>query len=207
MPGKRNIDDYDQVLVVEGYSDLHFYAEVLEKLAAHEKVFIQQLGGNALRNAKLETFVSPGLLVSKSAIAFIFDADTSPKTTRNSLENLLSRITAQHVVDGQWSGGKPNIGLFIVPGGDQEGEIETLVWNSWASDAANTAAKRCVEGYISCMQSTGATAHSPAKGLIGSLLAVKYDEDPRLGPGTRGNVFDLGRPELRKLRDFLAGFQ
>jgi len=207
MPGKRNIDDYDRILVVEGYSDLLFYAEALEELAAHEKVFIQELGGNARRNAKLETFVSPGLLVSKSAIAFIFDADASPKTTRNSLENLLSRITAQHVVDGCWSGGKPNIGLLIVPGEDQAGEIETLVWNSWASDAANAAEKLCIEGYISCMQTAGAAAHSPAKGLIGTLLAVKYDEDPRLGPGARGNVFKLGRPELQKLRDFLSGFQ
>jgi hypothetical protein len=97
--------------------------------------------------------------------------------------------------------------LLIVPGGDQTGEIETLVWSSWASDVANAAQKRCVEGYISCMQNAGAAAHSPAKGLIGTLLAVKNDEDPRLGPGARGNVFDLERPELQKLRNFLSGFE
>jgi hypothetical protein len=44
------------------------------------------------------------------------------------------------------------------------------------------------------------------KGLIGALLAVKSDEDPRLGPGARENVFDLARPELTKLREFLSGF-
>jgi len=32
MAGKRNIDDYDRILVVEGYGDLLFYAEVLEDL-------------------------------------------------------------------------------------------------------------------------------------------------------------------------------
>lgn len=209
MANERNIEDYDRILVVEGYSDLLFYAEVLEELGKHERVFIKQLGGKAGMNAKLEldTLLSPGLLEAKSAIAFIFDADTAPETTRNSLQNLLSGITRQPVVDGQWSGGRPNIGLLIVPGGDQAGEIETLVWNSWASDAANTAERRCVEGYISCMQTAGTTAHSPTKGLISTLLAVKYDEDPRLGPGARGNVFNLGRPELQKLRDFLSGFQ
>ena len=207
MASERNIEDYDRILVVEGYSDLLFYAELLEELGKHERVFIKELGGKAGTKAKLETLLSPGLLNSKSAIAFIFDADTSPEATRNSLQNLLSEITRQPVVDAQWSGGRPNIGLFIVPGGDQAGEIETLVWNSWASDAANAADKRCVEGYISCMQTAGAAAHSPAKGLIGTLLAVKYDEDPRLGPGARGNVFNLGRPELQKLRDFLSGFQ
>jgi len=206
MAGKRNIDDYDRVLVVEGYGDLLFYIEVLEELGMHEKVFIQELGGNARRNSKLETLVSPGLLGSKSAIAFIFDADNAPASTRISLQDLLSRITGQQVVDGQWSGGQPNIGLFIVPGGNQTGEIETLVWNSWASDGANAAQKQCVEAYIGCMQTAGATAHSPAKALIGALLAVKYDEDPRLGPGARHNAFNLGRPELQNLRVFLSGF-
>jgi hypothetical protein len=96
--------------------------------------------------------------------------------------------------------------LFIVPGGNQTGEIETLVWNSWANDEANAAEKRCIESYIACMEAAGPTAHSPAKGLIGALLAVKSDEDPRLGPGARDNVFDLMRPELEALRAFLSGF-
>jgi hypothetical protein len=207
MASERKIEDYDRILVVEGYRDLLFYAEVLEELNAHQKVFIKQLGGKSGMKEKLETFLSPGLLKSKSTIAFIFDADTDPEATRNSLQNLLSRITGHQVVDGQWSGGKPKIGLFIVPGGNQAGEIETLVWNSWASDAANSAEKQCVEGYVACMQIAGATAQSPAKGLIGALLAVKYDEDPRLGPGARDNVFDLARPELQTLREFLSGFE
>src|SRR5208282_3978768 len=113
MANERNIEDYDRILVVEGYSDLLFYAEVLEELGTHERVYIQELGGGAGMKAKLETLVSPGLLDAKSAIAFIFDADTAPEKTRNSLQSLLSRITGQQIVDGQWSGGKPTIGLFI----------------------------------------------------------------------------------------------
>ncbi len=206
MADKRKIDDYAQILVVEGYGDLLFYVEVLEELGTQERVFIQELGGNRGMKTKLETLVSPGLLASKSAIGFIFDADAEPTNTRNSLQNLLTELIGKTVIDGQWTGGKPNIGLLIVPGGDQPGEIETLVWNSWASDATNGAVRRCVEAYLDCMQKAGATARSPAKGLIGTLLAVKYDEDPRLGPGARGNVFDLGRPELQKLREFLSGF-
>ena len=205
MAGKPKIDDYDRILVVEGYGDLLFYAEVLEELGA-ERVFIQEIGGNARRSSKLKAFVNQGLLGSKSAIAFIFDADNAPEATLTSLQILLSRITGQQVIDGRWSGGKPDIGLFIVPGGDQIGEIETLVWNSWANDEANAAQKQCIEGYIDCMQTAGAKASSPAKGLIGALLAVKSDEDPRLGPGARQKVFNLARPELQKLREFLSVF-
>jgi hypothetical protein len=172
----------------------------------HEKVFIHELGGSGRRNAKLETLISPGLLNSNSAIAFIFDADNAAAATRDSLQVLASRITGQQVVDGQWTGGNPNIGLFIVPGGDQAGELETLVWNSWAGDLANAAEKQCVESCISCMQAAGTTCQSPAKGLIGTLLAVKHDEDPRLGPDARRRVFDLARPELQALREFLSHF-
>jgi hypothetical protein len=207
MADKRKIENYDRILVVEGYGDLLFYAELLEELGAHEKVFIKELGGKSGMKTHLATFINPDFLDSKTAIAFIFDADTAPHATRNSLQRLLSKITHKPVIDGQWSGGKPNIGLFIVPGGDQAGEIETLVLKSWASDPANAEERRCVEGYISCLQTTGATAHSPAKGQIGALLAVKYDEDPRLGPGARRKVFNFERPELQDLRGFLSGFK
>ena len=102
--------------------------------------------------------------------------------------------------------GTPKIGLFIVPGGNQPGEIETLVWNSWASDAANTQQRQCIMDYVACMQSAGKAAHSADKGRIGALLAIRSDEDPRLGPGARDNIFDLTRPELSLLRAFLGGF-
>jgi hypothetical protein len=56
------------------------------------------------------------------------------------------------------------------------------------------------------MHASDVKAQSPDKGLIGALLALKNDEDPRLGPGARANVFDLNSPHLQPLRQFLAGF-
>ena len=66
--------------------------------------------------------------------------------------------------------------------------------------------KKCIEDYIACMQANNATAKSPDKALLGALLAVKNDEDPRLGPGARAKVFDLNSPYFNQLREFLAGF-
>jgi len=199
------MEDFDRMLVVEGYSDLLFYAEVLEKVGRHGQVFIKEIGGNSDLKNKLETLVTPSLL-TKVALGFIMDADTEPAQTRQSLEELLSRLTQQSVMDGKWTNAIPKIGLLVVPGGGARGEIETLVWNSWAKDPANGSQKQCVEDYVKCMSSAGIRAHSPDKGLIGALLALRSDEDPRLGPGTRTNVFDLGRLELESLRAFLSGF-
>ncbi len=44
---ERKIEDFDRVLVVEGYSDLLFYAEVLELVGKHSQVFIKELGGKS----------------------------------------------------------------------------------------------------------------------------------------------------------------
>jgi hypothetical protein len=206
MPAKPKIEDFERVLVVEGHGDLYFYAEMLKKLNKYEGVFIQPIGGKSKLPVALETFINPGLLGAKTHIGFIVDADDAPEATRDSLQAKLAELTGQRVFDGQWTGGSPKIGLFVVPGGDLKGEIETLVWNSWANDPKNIPSKNCVEGYVACMSAAGHHAHSPDKGLIGALLAIRSDEDPRLGPGARRNVFDLARPELQPLRHFLDGF-
>ena len=203
---ERKSENYPCELVVEGYSDLLFYAEVLELVGKHEQVFIKELGGNSGLHKKLEALMTPALIAKKTAIAFVFDADESHAATKQSLENLLSKLTGQAVTDGTWTQGTPKIGLMIVPGAEAKGEIETLVWQSWSSNPANAGQKKCIEDFVSCMRASNVSAQSPDKGLIGALLALKNDEDPRLGPGARSHVFDLSSPHLQSLRQFLAGF-
>ena len=163
---ERKSENYAGELVVEGYSDLLFYAEVLETVGKHEQVFIKELGGKSGLNRKLEALVTPALLARKSAIAFVFDADESHEATRKCLEKLLSNLTGQAVSDGKWTQGIPKIGLMVVPGTGAKGEIETLVWQSWSSNPANAGQKKCVEDFIGCMHASHAKAQSPDKGLI-----------------------------------------
>ena len=200
------IEEFDRVLIVEGYSDLLFFAEVLEELDKHRQVFIKQLDGTFGLEKKLEDLITPTLLAEKTKIGFIFDADTDAPRTRNKLEQLLSRLTGQTIRDGAWSDGKPSIGLFVVPGCDTNGEIETLVWRSWINDAANAEQRKCIEGFVACMKAQGIESRSPAKAPVGALLAIRHDDDPRLGPGARDNVFDLTRAEFEPLRNFLSAF-
>jgi hypothetical protein len=201
---KPKLAECDRVLVVEGYDDLLFYAEVLESLHNYERVFIQEMGGKgnltgAARQddlvAKLETFLSPALLAEKRAIGVIADADADGAGTARSLGGRLSKITEQDVAAGVWTAGSPRMGLFVVPGADRAGEIETLVWQAWSSDPDNAASRDCIDAFIGCMDAAGHRAHSPDKGRLGALLALLNDEDPRLGPGARARVFDFTRPD------------
>ena len=194
------------VLVVEGYSDLLFYAEALEFVGLHSKVFIKDIKSDELLKDKIETFLDEGLLAEKTAVAVILDADANAAGHIQSLTSLLQKVTNRTTQHGVWSNGQPNLGFFVVPDGSQPGEVETLAWNAWANDPNNAGPKQCIDDYLSCMAEKGHTAHSPDKGKISALLAVKYDEDPRLGPGARHNVFDFNRPEYEPLLTFLRGF-
>lgn len=204
MGGTPKLDKCDRVLVVEGYGDLLFYAEMLEAVGRLEGVFIKDMGGKGELVTKLETFLRPDLLASKGAVAVLVDGDDNPAGTVASLERRLSEMTGQTVTAGAWTDGKPRVGLFVAPGDGQAGEIETLVWETWAADPANAVARQCIETYESCMAAAGQRAKSRYKGLIGALLAIRSDEDPRLGPGARDRVFDLAAPGFGPLREFLS---
>ncbi len=212
MPGPR-LDACDRILVVEGYGDLVFFAEVLRSIGS-TGVFIKEMAGkDNLRRparpgdrstaAKLETFLSPRLLAEKRSIGVIADADDDAPGTARWLTAELSRITGQSVRVGGFTAGPPRVGCFVVPAADTPGELESLVWRSWAGAANNAGAKACVEAYLSCMHAAGHSPRSPDKGRLGALLSVLNDDDPRLGPSARAQVIDLTSPELSQVVAFL----
>jgi hypothetical protein len=201
------LEECSRVLIVEGYSDLLFYAELLEYLGRHRSVFIKQFNGKSELDAKLETFLSPSILASKEVIGVIVDADTNASNAFNKTADTLSHIANQQIVRNSWTQGSPKIGLFVTPDGNSNGEIETLVWSAWAATPENEAQRTCITDFVDRMSAAGATAQSPDKGLVSSLLAIRNDEDPRLGPGARRkNIFDFSRPQYESLRSFLSTF-
>jgi hypothetical protein len=205
MATALKLDQCERVLVVEGYSDLLFYAEVLEAVGKLDGVFIKHFNGREDLQTKLETFLTPQLLLSKVSIGIVVDADASAVKAATNLSSLLTKLTGQTVVQSSWTTATPRLGFFIAPDGTSSGEIETLVWRAWADDPGNAKAQKCVETYCDCMGKAGFHPQSPDKGLVSSLLAIRNDDDPRLGPGARArNIFDFNRPEYKPLKDFLS---
>src|SRR6266550_2771528 len=128
MPGPPQLEDCDRVLIVEGYSDLHFYAAMLDALGRKEdEVYIKTINGKSALSDKLTAFITPELLASKTAIGVIIDADTNPEGTAVSLANVLEHLSGTPVNSGNWTKSKPRIGFFVTPDGVSNGEIETLV--------------------------------------------------------------------------------
>jgi len=189
---------------------LLFYAEMLEHLGKHKGVFIQHFNGKSDILTQLEVFITPQLLTEKKYIGVIVDADLNSQGTFASFQAAMEKATGQKVpAAGEWTEGAegtPRLGVFIAPDSATQGEIETLVWRAWSSDPKNGPAKGCVDDFVCHMKEVGIEAKSPDKGLLGAFLAIRYDEDPRLGPATRRGVFDLGHSEFAALQEFLSRF-
>ncbi|MDR1011985.1 MAG: hypothetical protein LBM04_12835 [Opitutaceae bacterium] len=204
--------DFPRILIVEGYSDLAVYAELLDYLGKNtpQRVHIEMLGGRSTLETSLETFINPGLLAEKTHIGVIVDADADGQRAANRIAATLRRLTDQQVRENAWTPAttaKPRIGLLVVPEPAAPGELEDILWNAWADAPANTHAKQCVESFVECMaQKSSLRARSPVKGRLGALLAILNDDDPRPGPAAKARCFDFAQPHYKRIVDFLNGF-
>lgn len=204
---KPDLKKCPKVLIVEGYSDLCFYAEFLQNLGKYNGVFIQDMKGRSLLEAELELFLTPKLLAEKTHIAVLLDADDDGPDLVQRLTNRLKRSTDRDLIEGVWSPGEPNLGFFVAPTPNEVGEIEDLVWRAWSEAPAYADITRCVDQFITCMGAGPTTANQRiAKRRLGSLLAIKNEDDPRLGPAAQKRLIDFKAPSLNRLHAFLDGF-
>jgi len=205
---KPDLKKCSKVLVVEGYSDLCFYAEFLQHLGLYEGVYIQDMKGRSRLEDELEVFLTPKLLAEKSHIAILLDADDDGPDLVKRIQNRLRKCTSRELVEGVWSASKDGnkLGFFVAPTPNEVGEIEDLVWQAWSGTEGNTDAAKCVESYLSCidMMSPSSTTGRIAKRRLGSLLAVLSEDDPRLGPAAQKKLIPFEADQFKRLRDFLG---
>lgn len=196
----------DHILIVEGHSDLLFYAAILHHLDRWNGVFFKSFVGksNILNRELLSDYLTPKRLAEKKSIGILLDADENPASTVQAVKDRFKEIAGIDLEEGVWleQEGSARLGFFMAPDKYTQGEIETLVWNAFAQNESNEGMKQAVNQYLEKMKSLGWVAHSPDKGRISAYLAAAYDEDPRLGPGAREKKFDFDSPGFARLRAF-----
>ena len=198
------------VLFVEGYSDLTFYAELLEHLGLFEHCFIQDLGGKGRTKLQDEAtlLLKPDNLARMKAVAVLLDADENAEASfalaRSAMRDAIGCDISQ---TSQWFNHpetKVRLGIFIVAGASGKGELETLAWEAWKTHVNNAGLQKCVEDFICCSIQSGSRLQSVDKVRIGAALSVLNEDDPRLGPGARANLLDFDSAEFKPLCDFFS---
>jgi hypothetical protein len=207
-PGTPKIHECPHVLIVEGHSDLLFYAAFLRHMGVLDGVFFQNFQGKnkILNRDLLGDFLNEKLRSEKASIGIIVDADANPEGTARSVSDHLQALTGRKVSEGVWHEleGEARLGFFVAPSATIPGEVETLAWNALPSDGRHSSMKQAVSNYLADMSSPGWAAQSPDKARIGAYLSAAHDEDPRLGPGAREEMFDFNSPGYDRLRSFFV---
>jgi hypothetical protein len=193
------------LLIVEGYSDLHFIAEFLEHLGNHETTDIYIVGGRSQFELLIPALLQPPTLAFARHIGVVLDADRSADGAFRQIQAILSCCGGVAVPSpGVWAGDCPRYGIFVCPDGNRAGELETAAWEAWAGKPENRDKTVCIEKYIACMKGAGVEGKSPDKVRVGAMLAVHNDDDPRVGPGAQKRLFDFDSAALEPMRAFLA---
>ena len=193
------------LLIVEGYSDLHFTAEFLEHLGDHTTTDIYEVGGRGNFERLIPELLQPPTLSVAQYVGIILDADDSAAGAFHTIQTVIKRCVDIEVASpGIWTGTRPSYGIFVCPDGTRPGELETGAWEAWATDPANSSHTDCVEGYLECVRKAGVRIKSPDKVRVGTMLAVRNEDDPRIGPGARARIFNFESPALMRLKEFLA---
>ncbi len=203
----RKWSDEPLVLFVEGYSDLTFYAELLEHIEIFSP-FIQNLGGKGRGKLRDEAklLLKPDNLAKMKAIAIILDADGSAEQSfAGARDAIRSALELDIDTPGKWfeeSRTNARFGIYIVAGPDGTGEVESLAWDAWQSKVENARLKECVEEFTRCAAAAGLTLRNLDKTRIGAALSILNEDDPRLGAGARANKFDFESAQFKNLREF-----
>lgn len=184
------------VVFVEGYSDLCFYAELLERVGfAQGQYYIHDLGGkdrgNLISAARL--LLKPDNLEHIRHVVVVYDSDGNADASFASAQGSLREATGVVIPSPSIGTQHNQVSYSILIAGTQpgQGEIESLACAALAEKPAQTQLLDCVRGYLDCLSSRRIPLRSPDKVRLGAALAVLHEDDPRLGPAARAGVFDL----------------
>lgn len=188
--GKRQKwKDEPLVLFVEGYSDLTFYAELMERVGLINQCFIQDLGGKGRGKLRDEAtlLLTPTNLARISAVGVLLDADDSAAAAFSLAQAVLKQAVG---VDfprvGEWVhevNSTARFGVFIVGGTGIQVEVESLAWAAWCGKPENGALGGCVEDFIKCAADRAGSLRASTRCELGQFCpsSTRMTQDSALG--------------------------
>ena len=134
-------------------------------------------------------------------IGIVRDADDDPRSAFQSVANDVKaaglRPPGGH---GEYSGGEPATGIYIMPDGSSSGALETLIRRSVNGDATAT----CVNAYLTCLSGNGIlSSKNEDKSFVHAYLAATRDPVARVGEGAQQGVWDFSSKAFDPLTQFL----
>jgi len=196
-----------KLLAVEGDDDVGFFVQLLDKIKILD-FFVLPVDGKGNFNEQLPLLMKISGFSKVTHFAIIRDRDENSKNSAfNSIADILRRKMDFQVIPskhGEWSFGKPQIGIFIMPGDAIKGKaLEDLCLKT----VENHPAIKCVNEFISCACALETKPKNISKAKAQTFLAAQPEIVNSVGVGAQKNYWDFQSPALDELKQFLSNLK
>ena len=200
-------------LLVEGKDTRNFFKALVEHMAL-TRVQVQNFGGVHELRSFLSAFVRAPDFTKVTSIGIVRDAEriaterpgggteNNPaarafQSVRDSLERV--KLPApRHPVEP--AGEHPAVRVFVLPGNNAPGMLETLLCKTFADDPV----ERCVETFLRCAEKSGNPVEHPDKARAHAWLATRRLPHVSVGVAAQKGYWDFDHGVLDGVRRFLA---
>jgi len=186
-------------LLVEGKSDMVFFCRLLQEININDMEVKFFNGKNNLRTY-LGTFIGLPDFQSIISLGIIRDADDSSQAAFQSVCGALHHYalpTPQQPESVTVT--QPRVGIFVMPGGGRNGNIERLCVESVTDDAAMP----CVDSYIECLNNANTLHSNEWKGRCFAFIASRGEPEAKLGEAANKNYWPWDNQAYDQLKTFL----
>jgi hypothetical protein len=202
-----------KVLLVEGKDEVNFFGALL-KHCGLENVDIREVGGKDKFPNELSAFLL-SFDHQVQAYAIIRDADSGAAAAFQSVTDLLknNKEPIPTAPEQYANSDKRRVGVFIMPGNQEEGMLEDLCLQTVAEHPVMS----CVEGYLQCLQYSltdkpsdqpkqSGQAYFPknrSKAKAQAFMAGMHETVNSVGVAAQKGCWNLNHASLNDLKSFI----
>ena len=198
----------EKLLLVEGRDEEVFFEAFFRKRNI-SKIQIMENGGKEQFAKELPEIIKLPNFRTVSSLAVVQDADQSAGKTFKSIRSVLENNDLKAPdKPASFISGPPRIGVFIIPGENNPGMLESLCLSTVESGESKSLLG-CVDSFIDCVteQSAGNETYTKPKNLYKTrcraFLAAMPEDTPSLGIAAQKGYWNLSSDKLKPLLDFL----
>jgi len=198
MPENISIE-LPKLLLGEGEDEVQFFKALLRHVGKED---IQPLsyGGTGQLGSYIKTLPLVDNFDTVVSIGVTRDADQNPEGAFDSVANFLNRNSfASPENPGEIAQGNPSTGIFILPGDERQGELETLCLDALDDDPAI----ECVNEFFRCAEGADCSPNKPDKAKLYAWLTTRSSFCRRLGIAAQNGQVPFDSPAFSSLRNFV----
>ena len=191
----------DIQLLVEGNDEKNFFQYFCQHLSL-KNVEVHGFGGVDNFKRYLPAFVNIPGFDNVARLGIVRDAEQSATSALQSIQSV-TRNAGLSPPDRvqKFTGGTPAVGVLVLPGGEQNGMLETLLCQTFADGPENA----CIDEFFNCLENqANLSLKRPDKSRAYAFLSTKESPQSSVGVAAQKDYWNLDHDALAHVRNFLT---